>query len=231
MLVADHAGRLLPRALGSLGLMETDLASHIAWDIGIAEVTERLAVTLDAPFISQSYSRLVIDCNRAVGAPDSIARVSGGIPIPGNEGLSSADGEARARHIFHPYHDHIRRVLDRRESRAQQTALVAMHSFTPVFTGNVRPWHVGVLYGRDSRLAELVLGLLRSEPGLIVGDNEPYSARDGTDFTIARHGERRELPHVEIEIRQDLIADDPGRIEWSERFARLLLGASSMFPW
>jgi predicted N-formylglutamate amidohydrolase len=228
--VADHAGRRLPRALGSLGLLETDLASHIAWDIGIAGVTERLAVTLDAPFVSQSYSRLAIDCNRAVGAPDSIVALSGGIPIPGNQSISAAGAEARARHIFHPYHDHIRGVLDRRKRGAQPTILVAMHSFTPAFMGIVRPWHVGILHGRDSRLAELLLELLRREPGLIVGDNEPYSAGDGSDFTIVEHGEGRGLPHVEIEIRQDLIVDEAGQIEWAERFAGLLRRASGRFP-
>jgi len=231
VLVADHAGRLLPHALESLGLDEIDLVSHIAWDIGIAEVTANLSDTLDAPYVAQSYSRLVIDCNRSVGATDSIVAASAGTPIPGNQAISASDREARARHIFHPYHDHIRGLLDRRVRHNQPTIVVAMHSFTPVFMGNARPWHVGVLYGRDSRLADLLLGLLRSEPGLSVGDNEPYSASDGTDFTIAEHGERRGLPHVEIEIRQDLIADDRGRIEWSERFARLLLRASSRFPW
>jgi predicted N-formylglutamate amidohydrolase len=227
--VADHAGRLLPRALGTLGLLETELASHIAWDIGVAGVAQRLSAALDAPFVSQPYSRLVIDCNRSVGAPDSIAKESGGVPIPGNQALSAASAGARARHIFHPYHAHIRGLLHRRQRRSQPTFLVALHSFTPVFMGKVRPWHVGVLYGRDSRFAEVLLGLLRLEPGIDVGDNEPYSAADGTDFTIAEHGERRRLPHVEIEIRQDLIADDAGRVEWSKRFERLLVLASGMF--
>jgi len=231
VLVADHAGRLLPRSLGSLGLDEPELSSHIAWDIGIAGVTEKLSAALDAAFVSQSYSRLAIDCNRSVGAPDSIVSVSGGIAIPGNQGLTTADAEARARLIHRPYHDHLRNLFDRRQQRAKPTILLAMHSFTPVFVGDARPWHVGVLYGRDSRLAKLVLDLLRSEPGLIVGDNQPYSGGDGNDFTIVEHGERRDLPHIEIEIRQDLIADDAGQVEWSERFARLLLRASEMFPW
>jgi predicted N-formylglutamate amidohydrolase len=230
VIVADHAGRLLPRELGSLGLLETELASHIAWDIGIAALGEKVAAALDAPFVSQPYSRLAIDCNRSIAAPDSIAAVSGGIPIPGNQAISAHDADARARHVFHPYHDRIRALLDRRERRAQPTVLIALHSFTPVYMGHIRPWHVGVLHGQDSRFAESMLELLRSEPGLIVGDNEPYSADDGTDYTIVEHGERRGLLHAEIEIRQDLIAHDPGLIEWSERFARILLLASSRFP-
>ena len=161
----------------------------------------------------------------------SIVSVSGGIPIPGNQAVTAADAEARARLIHRPYHDHLRDLLDRRQRHAQPTILLAMHSFTPTFMGDARPWHVGVLYGRDSRVARLVLDLLRSEPGLIVGDNEPYSGGDGNDFTIVEHGERRDLPHVEIEIRQDLIADEAGQIEWSQRFASLLLRASEMFPW
>jgi predicted N-formylglutamate amidohydrolase len=221
-LVCDHAGRRLLPSAGSLGLPASELERHIAWDIGIGGVSSKLAERIDAFLIRQSYSRLMIDCNRPTESPDSIATISETTRIPGNEGISRADAEARARMIFHPYHDRIRAELDARQASGRRTVLVAMHSFTPSFKGVSRPWHVGVLYNRDARLAGILLALLRQEPGLVVGDNEPYRVTDTSDYTVIVHGERRAIPCVEIEIRQDLITDDDGQAQWAERFARLL---------
>ena len=221
-LICDHASRRLPRVLGSLGLSLTELKSHIAWDIGVAGLAGRLADRLNASLILQTYSRLVIDCNRPPGAPDSIATVSERTRIPGNEGLSRTDAELRAREIFHPYHDRIRTELDARRHGKRPTLLVALHSFTPTFLDVNRPWHIGVLYNRDARLGQVLLDLLRRENDVIVGDNEPYAVSDDTDYTIVVHGEQRGIPHVELEVRQDLIADAPGQTLWALRLARLL---------
>jgi predicted N-formylglutamate amidohydrolase len=221
-LVCDHAGRLLPRKLGDLGLSAADLLRHIAWDVGIAEVGRRLAAQLDAFLITQTYSRLVIDANRPPGSPQSIVTVSEGTPIPGNEGLSPAEAAQRADEIFVPYHGRIRQELDARSAQGRSTILVALHSFTPVFLARSRAWHAGVLYNRDARLAGALLALLREELGLVVGDNEPYAASEQTDYALVEHGERRGLPCVEIEIRQDLIDHAAGQAEWAERLARLL---------
>jgi predicted N-formylglutamate amidohydrolase len=229
LLVCDHAGRRIPRALESLGLSPAALESHIAWDLGAAELTRGLATALDASCVLQTYSRLTIDCNRPLGTKDSIVRSSGDTPVPGNQRLSPAGAEARARAIFRPYHDHIRRELDWRARDRRPTCLVAVHSFTPVLLGQDRPWHAGVLY-RDDRLAGPLLRLLRQERGLIVGDNEPYAVDDATDYTIVEHGERRGIPHVELELRQDLIVDATGRNQWSERLARLLRQAFQELP-
>jgi predicted N-formylglutamate amidohydrolase len=221
-IICDHAGRLIPRALGTLGLPASELERHIAWDIGAAGVARRLGAALGAHTVWQRYSRLVIDCNRPLDVPDSIARRSEQTVIPGNQDVAPEAAEARAREIFHPYHDEIRTALDRRRDEGRLTVLIAMHSFTPVFLDVPRPWHVGVLYNRDSRVARPLLQALRDEGDLVVGDNQPYAVGDLTDYSVVRHGERRGLPHVELEIRQDLIADEQGQEAWARRLARLL---------
>jgi predicted N-formylglutamate amidohydrolase len=222
LLTADHAGRAIPRRLGTLRLPESELTRHIAWDIGIAGVTERLAETLDAPAVLQSYSRLVIDCNRQPGLDSSIPMLSEMTAIPGNDGLAPAEREARRQEIFLPYHERIEALLDGRRAAGRRTLLVAMHSFTPVFKGVARAVQVGILYNRDTRLAQIMLDLLRREGDLNIGDNQPYAVGDLSDYTVPVHGERRGLPHVEIEIRQDLIADPAGQAAWAARLAQLL---------
>jgi predicted N-formylglutamate amidohydrolase len=229
VITCDHAGNRLPRSLGTLGLSSTELASHIAWDIGAARVSAKLAAALNAFLIVQTYSRLVIDCNRPLDAPSSIARQSELTVVPGNQSVSPADAEMRARAVFHPYHECIRQELDRREAQRQPAIFVAMHTFTPRFLGLARPWHAGVLYNRDPRLGRALLALLRCDNALIVGDNEPYSVSDLTDYGLIHYGERRGIPHVEIEIRQDLVSDDAGQAAWSERLATLLREASKTF--
>jgi predicted N-formylglutamate amidohydrolase len=222
-LTCDHAGARVPHKLGSLGVSVADMERHIAWDIGAADVAIRLSAELDAFAILQTYSRLVIDCNRRPGIPASIVRISESKRIPGNEVVTVEEAAAREREIFRPYHDRIRTELDTRQAQGRPTMLISVHSFTPRFHGNQRPWHAGVLYNRDPRLAGELLLRLRAEPGLVIGDNEPYSVGDITDYTIPEHGERRGLPHVGIELRQDLISTEAGQSEWTERLARALV--------
>jgi len=229
-LTADHAGRASPRRLGRLGVAEGELDRHIAWDIGIAGVTERLSETLDATTVLQTYSRLVVDCNRDPSVPSSMPEVSEHTAIPGNVGLSHTDRAARVTEIFEPYHARIRALLDARLAAGRRTIYVAMHSFTPVFKGESRAMQVGVLYNRDVRLAEIMLELLRAEGDLTVGDNAPYAVSDVTDYGVPVHAERRGLAHVEIEIRQDLIASEAGQVAWAARFARLLRDAAVRLP-
>jgi predicted N-formylglutamate amidohydrolase len=222
LLVADHAGNRIPAALGDLGVSKIERARHIGWDIGIAGVSRRLADALDAVLIQQNYSRLVIDCNRPPAAPSSMPEISELTPVPGNIGLSDADRARRVAEIFQPYHHAIEVELTRRLQDGRPVALVAMHSFTPVFKGFVRPWHAGVLYNRDDRFSKRLKAVLEAEGDLIVGDNEPYRVDDLTDYTIPVHGEKRNLHHIAIEIRQDLIADEAGQAAWAARLARLL---------
>jgi predicted N-formylglutamate amidohydrolase len=224
LLTCDHYGRSIPRLLGDLGLPASELTRHIAWDPGIAGVADALSKLLDAHLIAQRYSRLVIDCNRPPGAPSSIPRISEATVIPGNEGLARDAIEARREAIFDPYHRRIREAIEERLRDSIPTVLVSLHSFTPIYAGIARPWHIGTLYHRDTRLPPLLLKLLRAEPGLVVGDNEPYAVSDETDYTIPVHGEARGLMNSGIEIRQDLLADQAGQREWADRLARILAG-------
>jgi predicted N-formylglutamate amidohydrolase len=216
---ADHAGKLIPRSLGTLGVAAADLERHIAWDIGIAGVTERLSAALDATAALQTYSRLVIDCNRDPSWPSAMPVLSEFSEIPGNSDLTAPDRAARTDEIFRPYHDRIAALIDARTAAGRGTILVAMHSFTPVFKGEPRQIEIGVLYFRRTRLAEVMLELLRQEPDLTVGENAPYALTETSDYSIPYHAERRGLEHVEIEIRQDLIATPEGQSVWANRFA------------
>jgi predicted N-formylglutamate amidohydrolase len=217
LLTADHAGRLIPRSLGDLGLREPDLSRHIAWDIGIAGVTEQLAEALGAVAILQTYSRLVIDCNRQPHVPSAFPMVSEDTAIPGNAGLTEGEKTARRAAIFDPYHAEIKRLI----GGLGRPVYVAMHSFTPVYLGVKRPMEVAVLYNRNPRLSRLMAGLLRNE-NLSVAENEPYRVSDETDYGVPVHAESGGLDYLEIEIRQDLIADEAAQAEWAARLARLL---------
>lgn len=221
LLTSDHYGRILPRALGDLGVAESELTRHIAWDIGIGGVAERMARMLDAHLIAQRYSRLVIDCNRSPGVASSIPVISEATAIPRNEAISEGERAARRREIFEPYHRRIDAAIDRRLHDKRPTVLVSLHSFTPVYAGIARPWHIGALYNRDTVLPQLLLKRLRGEGDLVVGDNEPYAVSDLSDYTIPVHGEARGLVNTGIEIRQDLIADQSGQQQWAERLARI----------
>lgn len=220
VLTADHAGRLLPRALGDLGLPASELARHIAYDLGIAALARAVSERLDAFLILQTYSRLAIDPNRPPGVPQSIIARSERTDVPGNLGLSPAAVEARQRELFWPYHQRISEELDRRAAGGREAVLIALHSFTPVFMDDARAWHAGVLYNRDPRLARALLARLRDDSTLVVGDNQPYALGDTTDYTVPTHGEKRGLLHVEIEVRQDLLADEAGVKQWADRIAR-----------
>ena len=222
LLTCDHYGRLIPRSLRGLGISDADARRHIAWDIGIAGVAEQTSNALDAHLVAQRYSRLVIDCNRPWEAASSIPVLSEATAIPGNEKLSADAIALRRELIFAPYHARIAQMLDERHDAGQPTILVSLHSFTPVYAGVARPWHVGTLYNRDNRMAKLLLAALHAEGDLVVGDNEPYSVNDDSDYTIPVHGERRGLLHVGIEIRQDLIGDAAGEKTWAERLTRIL---------
>ena len=162
-------------------------------------------------------------------APSRACSTSERTRIAANEGLPAVDARARCEEVFQPYHQRIRDELDAR--RARPRALVALHSFTPVYLGERRPWHVGVLYGRDARLGRLMLEALRRDPTLVVGDNQPYAVSDATDYTLVVHGEQRRIPHVELEVRQDLLACDADVEAWADRLGRgLEEAAPQLFP-
>lgn len=228
-IVCDHAAHRIPRTLGSLGLAESDLERHIAWDIGALGLARELSEILDASLVWQNYSRLVIDCNRPVESPESIVTKSEDTTIPGNLTVAPVEIERRRAEIFEPYHARIRQELDEREARGQSSILIFLHTFTPVFRNVARPWHAGVLYLNDTRLAGPLMAHLEGEKGLHVGDNEPYAASALTDYSLVEHAERRGRPYVELEVRQDLVTSEAGQKEWAQLWARLL-EKSSAFP-
>lgn len=227
VLICEHAGRRIPEALGDLGLPESELTRHIAWDIGARDISLALSGRLDAPLFMQRYSRLVCDCNRRPDVPGFIPAVSEETRIPGNADLSAAEREARRAEIFQPFHDHIARYLDQRRAQGRRTLLVTIHSFTPVFKGVARPWEVSVLYHHDATLSPAMLGFLRGHTDYTVGDNQPYAVGDDNDYAIPVHGEARGLPSVEIEIRNDL-TQGAGAIEhWSQLLATGLVACAA----
>jgi predicted N-formylglutamate amidohydrolase len=228
--VCDHYGNRIPRRLGSLGLDGADLERHIAWDVGVSGLAEEFARRFDATLVKQRYSRLVIDCNRPLDSPTSIPAVSEATAIPGNRDHPTEQVAARRREIFTPYHDTIAALLDRRLAAGQPTILLALHSFTPVFHGEQRPWHIGLLYHRDARLARLFLQLLAEDETLCLGDNQPYTVDDFSDYTIPVHGERRGIPHLLFELRHDMIETESDQYRWAHRLAGSLERALAHAP-
>lgn len=218
LLLCDHASNVIPARLRQLGLHEVLLRDHhIAWDLGAADLTRRLARRLDAPALLSGYSRLVIDCNRAPGDPQSIPMVSDSVIVPGNQNLSDAAAQQRADACFWPYHHAVGDAVAVLWRHGPPPVLVAIHSFTPTFNGQHRPWHIGLLWNHDPRLMRLLqteLAQDRYQPALCIGDNQPYSARD-IEFTLARHAASAGLAHVALELRQDLLADAAGREHWA----------------
>lgn len=212
LLTCEHAGRLTPGALGGMGVAAADWDRHIAWDVGALALAKSLSRALDARLIAQRYSRLVIDCNRALIAPDLIPEISDGTTIPGNRDLTAEARAARVEAIHRPYHDCIAASIERR----QPLFIFAVHSFTPVMNGAARPWHCGLLANRMPEAAEALLGIAQARaPFLHFALNEPYTVDDISDYTVPVHGERNGIPHALVEIRNDQLQSDEGVAFWS----------------
>lgn len=222
LLTCDHASNAIPCALDGLGLPPAARHLHIAWDIGAAAVTRLLAEALDAAALLTSFSRLVIDCNRDPGDPTSIPAVSDGVAVPGNRNLAESARAARRDACFAPYHTAITARLDALLAAGRPPALLSIHSFTPLMAGVTRPWHIGILWDKDGRIPQPLLAALRADRAITVGDNQPYSAREPAGYTVRQHAVQRGLPHVAIELRQDLVADDQGARLWAARLAAAL---------
>jgi predicted N-formylglutamate amidohydrolase len=215
LLLCDHASCVVPRRLGTLGLAETDLHRHIGWDIGAADVTELLARRLDAPAVLSGFSRLVIDCNRWPDHPSAIPEASDGIPVPGNMGLMERQRRERVAACFTPYHEAVKAHLAAFARRGVTPALLMIHSFTPEMNGAKRPWHIGILWDKDPRIPVPLMRNLAADPKIVVGDNEPYSAREPAGYSIHVHAMAAGLPHALVEIRQDLIETADGAAKWA----------------
>jgi predicted N-formylglutamate amidohydrolase len=217
VLVCDHASNRVPRSLGTLGLDEEQLQSHIAWDPGSAELARKLSAKLDATLLLSNYSRLIIDCNRSPGEADSIPAQSAGIEIPGNQDLTEQDANQRRQQLFDPYQQAISNLLDSRNSGS--TKLLSIHSFTPVLNQQQRPWAMGVCYDHSKNWARKMLRELRKRTEEMIGDNQPYSVEDDIDYTIPVQGEKRGLSSVMLEMRQDKLRDDVAVQRWCNLIA------------
>ena len=222
VLVCEHASNRLPKSLGSLGLPESDLQRHIAWDIGAEQVARLLSRLLDAPLVLQRYSRLAYDCNRPPDSADAMPEISETTHIPGNRHLSPDDKLKRTREIYRPFHATIADLLDRRAAGGTRSMVATIHSFTPVYKGAPRTVELGILHDRDRGLAD---ELITSFPGVDARLNEPYGPDDGVLHTLNLHAAPRGLRHAMIEIRNDFLLDERGQAEWAERLAAALAHA------
>jgi predicted N-formylglutamate amidohydrolase len=224
VITCDHASHYIPPHYQTLGLSDADLLRHIAWDIGALALSEHLAEALDAPLLHPTISRLLLDVNRHPDAHDSIPETSENTTIPGNTGLDGEERRRRRNRIYAPYHDAIAELIATRLKQRRPTAVIAIHSFTPVYRDHARPWQIGVLSHRDRRMADSLLAALRtSDATLEVGDNEPYAPENGVYHTLDRHAEAHGLPCVMIEVRNDLISEPSGQRAWADRLAPLLV--------
>ena len=222
--LCDHAANGVPRELGTLGLAPTDFAAHIAYDIGAAGLTRALADRFGAPAILARWSRLVVDLNRGTDDPTVVMRLSDGRIIPGNRAAGPAEIAERIARYHAPYHAEIAERVAGAMAKGIPPVLISIHSFTPVWRGTPRPWHIGILWDRDGRLAKPMMARLQQEPDIVFGDNEPYSGELEND-SLYRHGTMNGLPHVLIEVRQDLIGDVAGIARWSRRLENVLRAA------
>jgi predicted N-formylglutamate amidohydrolase len=223
VILCDHASNRIPEAYQSFGFAEEALQTHIAWDPGALAVARLLSAKLDAPLFWPDASRLIVDCNRAADAPSLIVTESEGRPVPANRGLDEEERSRRLANIHAPYHAAIDTCLARRVADGRATALIAIHSYTPVYFGKARPWQIGILFDDNRRLADLLIRELRTDPALNVGINQPYSPADGVYYTLSRHAGPRGLPAAMIEIRNDEIGDEAGELSWADRLARIFV--------
>ena len=218
----DHASNHMPEKFGTLGLAAEEFERHIAWDPGALPVARLMADTLDATLIETCVSRLVIDCNRPLDAPNLIPETSETTTIPGNAGLSASERQARIDLAWQPFHEAVERTMEARLAAGRETRLVSVHSFTPVYFGNQRPWHVGIIHDEDERIAVPLIRALNGVAGIVVGANEPYSPADLVYFTLERHARSRGLACAMIEIRNDVIATGPEQARWARLLAAIL---------
>lgn len=222
LFTCDHASNFIPAEFGTLGLDRSELTRHIAWDPGALPVAQLLAQALDATLIETCVSRLVIDCNRPLDAPNLISEVSETTSIPANANLTQAERQARIDLAWRPFHDTIERAIDARIAAGRETRLVSVHSYTPVYLSKARPWHIGIIHDEDERVAVPLLRALNAVAGIVVGANEPYSPADLVYYTLERHARSRGLACAMIEIRNNEIAAGAGQAKWAELLAAIL---------
>lgn len=229
VLLCDHASNFIPQSYGGLGLSSTDLTAHIAWDPGALGVSETMSQLLDAPLVASCVSRLMIDCNRPLNAPDLIPQTSELTVIPGNGDLDETERQRRIALSHTPYHAAIEMLVKERAERGLPAPMfVAIHSFTPVYRGQPRPWHIGIIHDEDERLSAPVIAGLQQRADLCVGVNEPYSPQDRVYYTLERHGRARNMPCIMVEIRNDEITTKDEQRNWGDLLSDILSEAGKI---
>jgi predicted N-formylglutamate amidohydrolase len=223
VVVCEHASNEIPARLQALGLSVADLGRHIAWDPGALGVARALATHLDAALVFCKISRLVIDCNRDPAMSDAVPAASEDTPIPGNQEIPTGDRAWRINAIYHPFHTALAGLLAKKRSGGP-VSLIGMHSFTPIYRGVTRPWHIGVLHDRDESLSAPLLAGLRQDSTLVVGENQPYSPDDRVYHTLDRHAQAQGQPSVMIEIRNDLLETRDQQRAWGKRIGKIVEG-------
>jgi predicted N-formylglutamate amidohydrolase len=222
VLICDHASNLVPAELNDLGLPQAELRRHIAWDIGAAGITELLAARFDVPAVTCGTSRLVIDCNRHPTDRSAMPLVSDGTQVPGNLNLSESDRARRVAAYFTPYHDEIERVIQRKQADQPDLVFISIHSMTEAMAGIERPWQISFSWRDDARLSQPMIEVLRQRGDIVVGDNQPYDLDPAEDYSVPQHAIRRGLRHLQVEFRQDLVADSQGVADWAGKFGDAL---------
>ncbi|MEL4069836.1 N-formylglutamate amidohydrolase [Ochrobactrum sp. GPK 3] len=221
LFVCEHASNFVPERFDGLGLGEDALSAHIAWDPGAVEVARHLSAALDAPLVESRLSRLLIDCNRPLDAPDLIPEVSEMTVIPGNHELNSLERTARIDLSHRPFHARIEQLIAARAVRGLPSWIVTIHSFTPVYRDVARPWQIGIIHDADDRVAAPLIAALKQDSALNVGVNEPYAPSDRVYYTLERHARPRNAPCAMIEIRNNEIADAKAQTAWASRLAEI----------
>ena len=222
LLLCDHASRRVPASLGDLGVPKSAFDLHVAWDIGAADAARHLAYRFNAALFLTGYSRLVIDCNRRPDSPNLCPPISDGVEIPANKDLPAAKRQRRLDVLHRPYHDAVEAWIETRRAAGHVPAIVSIHSCTPVMAGFQRPWHLGILSNRDERIARPLIQRLSADASICVGDNQPYTGKSQSGYSIPFHAERNRLPHVMVEIRQDLIGTRAESERWADIFGDAL---------
>lgn len=222
VIICDHASNRVPAGYGDLGLPAASFERHIAWDIGAAGISEILARRFNAPAILATVTRLFIDCNRQFEDPGLAPAVSDGIEVPANRDLPPDEHTKRWRTYHQPYHAAIAQAIDRQLASGRDPLLLSIHSMTPNLRGQARPWQIAVCWDGDQRLSTPMLAALRKRPGIVVGDNEPYRLDPAEDYSVPHHATRRGLRHLQIEFRQDEVADTAGQKRWAALFGDCL---------
>jgi len=222
VLICEHAGQQLPDFVGSLGVDEEVMSTHIAWDLGAAALARLLSAELDATLILQRYSRLVYDCNRSFEARDAIVERSDDVVIPGNTGITNTQRQQRYDNVYLPFCQAINELVQSRVTADRKPVIVTLHSFTPLYKGQQRTLDLGVIHDDDARFADSLLSLTEQQQLYRAARNEPYSAKDGTTHTLITHGVKNRLLNVMFEIRNDLISDLDSQQLWSQRLAKII---------